>query len=275
MENYKIAIPSYKRSGIIKERTLNYLSRCGVDMDNVYVFTSNKKEADEYKESTAGIGCRVICPLIDINTVTEKFNYIHSYFSEGTNVFVMEDDIKNLVRITANIQCTKPSVCENLAFVRVGFEYCRKANTKLFGIAPHNNGFYMSYNVSTNLKLIVAHAYGFISDHSRDLFVTQIGKSDYERSILYFLKFGSVVRFNNIGVTTNSYTTDGGMDRDGRYEHERDSCNYLVTRYPHFIKYNKKKKSKYPELLFNRVVQDRAYWRVIQEQRDMELGYVT
>ena len=271
MGNYKIAIPSYQRSQLIKDRTLSYLAKCGADMSEVYVFTSNVEESIAYEHSLQGVGCNIVCPTKPILNVTEKFNFLHTYFKEGTNVFVMEDDIKTLVRLGKS-GC-KPVAQENLAFVDKGFEYCMKAGTKLFGIIPHNNAFYMKFDVSTNLKLIVAHAYGFISDHSKDLLVTQIGKSDYERSILYYLKFGSIIRFNNIGVTTSSYTTEGGMDHNGRDIHEKESCDYLVRRYPHFIKHNEKKKSMYSELSFIRVKQNKPYWDAVQEQRDLELGY--
>lgn len=175
MEKYKIAIPSYRRSELIKERTLSYLARCGVDMGNVYVFTSNELEARLYDASLGGVGCQIVCPREPIENVTQKFNYIHRYFPEDTNVFVIEDDIKTLVRITKKTKGCKPETCESLAFVETGFTYCRKARTKLFGIIPHDNGFYMKFDVSTNLKLIVAHAYGFISDYDQKLLVTQIG----------------------------------------------------------------------------------------------------
>jgi len=272
MTSYKIAIPSYKRSTIITERTLPYLQECNVDESSVYIFVSNEAEGADYREALAGTDYNIVVPATPIQNVTEKFNYLHSYFEDGERVFVLEDDIKELVKITRTDN--KPKHLGNLDFVERGFEFCEKAKTKIFGIIPHDNGFYMKMDVSVNLKLIVAHAYGFIADSDPALLVTQIGKSDYERSILYFLKFGAVVRFNYVGVRTNSYKTEGGMDKDNRVRHEKESCDYLVRRYPHFIKHNTKKESMYAELSFvSNVKRDMNLWASVQQITDEKLGY--
>lgn len=271
MRSYKIAIPSYRRSNIISERTLAYLRECGVEDHEVYIFVSDEQEAADYRAALVG-EYNIVVPEKPITNVTEKFNYLHSYFEDGERVFVLEDDIKELVKITRTDN--KPKHFANLDFVERGFEFCDKAGTKLFGIIPHDNGFYMKVDVSVNLKLIVAHAYGFIADSDPALLVTQIGKSDYERSILYFLKFGSVVRFNYIGVRTNSYKTEGGMDKENRARQEKESCDYLVRRYPHFIKHNTKKESMYAELSFiTNVKRDVNLWRSVQQITDEKLGY--
>lgn len=268
--DYKIAIPSYKRTGILESRTMAFLKKCNVELNRIHIFVSNSIEGFDYR--IAFPDCHIIIPEVDIETITEKFNYIHNFFPEGTKVVVFEDDIKELVSIDS--KSVKPKSLYNLDFIYAGFDHCNNCRTKLWGIVPHNNGFYMKFNVTNTLKLIVAHCYGFISDHSDKLHVTQIGKSDYERTILYYLKFGSIVRFNYIGVHTTSYTLAGGMDREGRKEAENASCEYLVKRYPHFIKFNDKKESMYRELSFIRVKVDRMKWEVVQQLHDEKLGYV-
>lgn len=255
----------------MKDKTLQYLRDCGIKDEEIHIFVSNVDEADKYKDHVGE--CNIIVPGVPIETVTEKFNFIHNYFGDGEKVFVMEDDIKELV--VMNPKTKKVSKLTDLSFIERGFQFCEKAQTKLFGIIPHNNGFYMQYKVSSKLKFCVAHAYGFIAERCKETEVTQIGKSDYERTILYFLKYGSIVRFNYIGVTTASYTTEGGMDKEDRAQHEVDSCNYLVRRYPHFIRHNTKKESMYKELSFKNVKNDYTYWRGVQDMRDMELGYDT
>ena len=70
----------------------------------------------------------------------------------------------------------------------------------IFGIAPHNNPFYMTGKVTKTLKLVVAHAFGFVKEEDDWLLVSQIGKSDYERTCRYFLKYGNVLRLDFAGV---------------------------------------------------------------------------
>ncbi len=53
-------------------------------------------------------------------------------------------------------------------------------------------------------------------------------------------------------MKTKSYTQEGGMQanhtRDERAQMEQESCDYLVRKYPHFVRHNSKKKSLFAEL---------------------------
>jgi cellulose synthase/poly-beta-1,6-N-acetylglucosamine synthase-like glycosyltransferase len=49
--DYIIAIPSYKRAEILKEKTLTTLHKYKIPKEKIYVFVANKEEHDIYKES--------------------------------------------------------------------------------------------------------------------------------------------------------------------------------------------------------------------------------
>ena len=64
------------------------------------------------------------------------------------------------------------------------------------------------YNETTfDLRFIIGVTFGFIARHDKKLRMSTKSetKEDYEQTILYYLKDGGVIRFNNI--TTKTATT--------------------------------------------------------------------
>ena len=45
---YKIAIPSYKRVDVFANKTLAYLKKTNISLDNVYLFVANEEEKRNY-----------------------------------------------------------------------------------------------------------------------------------------------------------------------------------------------------------------------------------
>ena len=46
--NYKIAIPSYKRTETLKNKTLKLLHKYNISPKNIYIFVANSKEKTNY-----------------------------------------------------------------------------------------------------------------------------------------------------------------------------------------------------------------------------------
>lgn len=273
---YAIAIPSYKRAELLEQTTLEYLIASNVDMRRLSIFVSNEAERDEYKRR---FGAKLVrWDGRDLTNVTEKFNAIHFAYEPGTQVFVMEDDIEGLVMggpgADGKPSNAKKDALELDQIVRMGFE--RIANGGIWGIAPHSNGYFFTGKVSNTLRLVVAHAFGFIATRDPDLAVSQIAKSDYERTCRYFIKYGETWRLDMVGVKTDSYTQAGGMQadlaREQRLKAETESCAYLVRRYPHLLKLNTKKKSLFPELSFLRCSRPAHELQQVQEIHDRAIG---
>lgn len=242
---YRIAVPSHRRSEMFKSKTLAYLQQTNVDMSRVDVFLSDEQDAEEYGDLPANV------LVTQAKDVTEKFNFIHYNYPKGTNVFVMEDDVELIEGLGGN----EKRVLQDLdAMVSRGFEEIPLGG--LWGVAPHSNAFFFSGKVKHGLMLVVAHAFGFVSTHDDYLAVTQRGKSDYERTCRYFVKYGEVIRLDSYGCKTNSYTQVGGMQsqhsRSERAAFEQAACDYLVASFPALINHNPKKKSLFAELRFNR-----------------------
>lgn len=234
---YKIAIPTFKRLDTFKTKTLSYLKKTNIDINNIYLFVANEEEKLIYKET----GLKNI--IVGIEGIRNQRNFIRHYFNEGEKIFNMDDDIEGLYYAPSE---KKYELLLDLNKLIIdGFKYCDKAKTKLWGInAVRNPLFMFNKKVSINLRYIVGATFGQIIDYDNKLAQTIDDKGDYERSILYFIKFGSIVRINNISVYTNYYKTKGGMQETRTKERVKASGLYLLNKYPSYCIINKNKKNK-------------------------------
>lgn len=234
---YKIVIPSFKRVDIFKSKTLSYLQKTNVDFNNVYLFVANEQEKIAY----SNLGIKNI--IIGIEGIRNQRNYIRNYFAEGECIFSLDDDISGIYKAVSvkNLELVK----DLNSLILKGFELCSKIKTKLWGVSAVKNGFFMyGKQPSANLKYIVGACFGQIIDKDRFLDQTIDDKGDYERSILYYIKFGSVLRFNNIAIETNYYKTQGGMQVTRTKQRVKASGLYLLNKYPNHCVINTSKKNK-------------------------------
>lgn len=231
----KIAIPSYKRSRLIKDRTLAYLSKCGVLESSIYIFVSNADEKKDYAYLEAE-SYNVVYQK-DLYNLKEKHNAIIDHFEKGERIVVMEDDIKKLVKKNGN------KVVPYYDFLQVledGWHQCDVHQTKLWGVFPMANGMYMSDNVSTDLKCVAGYVFGLEITKDNFLRCNTQNKHDYERTILHYIKYGAVIRLNYIAQVSDSFATAGGLQaqhtNEERCESEIKGNHYLLKRFPHLIR---------------------------------------
>lgn len=241
----RIAIPSHNRAGLIGVLTLAYLKRCSIQQEQIDIFVSNTEQVVEY--SAAGVKANA---LISCNTtnVRDKFNFIHSYYPAGTEVLVIEDDIESIQRLAGY---NKLEEITNLTtHAAIAFDLCVKYNTKLWGISSNNNPFFLKEQAGLCFKMVVANMYGFISEEP-PLLITQHTKTDYERTILYTLKYGGVIRLDYLCPITRNYKNPGGMQElsdAARAAQEQEASQYLANNYPELCSLNTKKSSKFAEV---------------------------
>jgi hypothetical protein len=208
-----------------------------------------------------------------LNNIVEKFNYIHAYYPKGERVVFIEDDIEQLAIKTG------PNELKKFTDLRLMsdkmFSLCDNAKTKLWGISPYANAFYMKDQYYTGFKFIVANLFGFISTADPWLEISQTCKSDYERTLLYFIKFGAVVRMDGVCAITKNYKNSGGLQNiEDRARHEAEACHNLVRRFGHLLSINKEKsdKSMYMELKIKQVKGNKFFdWMGIQKKIDTEI----
>lgn len=270
----KYAIPSFRRHDIIKSRTLNMLEMNAVDPRDVYIFVSDEEDFMKYYDLQK-FGYNLIYKM-PLANVIEKFNFIHHYFDRGERVVFIEDDIEAL-KMKGDVNKLEPfqalkSMAQNC------FDVCEKNGTKLWGISSNANPFYMKNSLAVGFKFIVANLFGFISTKDSFLKISQHCKSDYERTILYYIKYGKVVRMDGVCAITKNYKTMGGLqDMTNRAELEMEACKYLVKRFPHLVEMNEKKSgiSMYQEVKLKQMRgKEMTDWMYVQKKHDAKIGWI-
>jgi len=220
-----IAIPSYNRSDVIEKKTLATLLEGGIKPSQIYIFVANEKEKELYKQIPNSKYNKIVVGKLGI---TNQRNFINHYFKEGDHVVSIDDDIEGLYKLT-NKRLTR--VKDVATFFQTAFDTLKKENKYLWGIYPVHNPYFMNKTTSTQLSFIIGALHGFIVKH--DFTLKAPVKEDYEQSILYYLKDGGVVRFNNYTVKTKFLAT-GGVGKD-RFERNKKSAKYLQKKYPKLV----------------------------------------
>ena len=245
--NFRIAIPTIKRSKAIKEKTFNYLSKTDIDFKKVDIFLSDENEINLYKESLKDYPVNFI--ITNKKHVNTQRNFIIKHYKEKELILGIDDDIQD---IRTKINDKKTISLINLTeFVDNAFKICLENKIDMWGINPVLNPFFLSHKVSFNLKYIVACFYGWRNTHDKKAYVStnpEYGKEDYERSIRYYIADGGVGRFNYVAPKTKYYSEDGGIQTYRTVEYEEKAVQWLLKTFPNFCKRNTSKKGKFPEV---------------------------
>lgn len=238
-----IAIPSFDRPHVLKTRTLSYLLQlCGVDPAIVHVFVVDSPEERQKYAFLRDMHVNVHYGPLGLHAMR---NFIAASFPDGTHILSMDDDIKHLVYLSENdavadkksskryeLQVLQDG--EFLSWAESAFAALQMSRTKLFGIYPIKNGYFMKDlpYVTEDLRFCVGTCWGCINDSRIRSTIEE--KEDVERTLAHFDMFGSVLRYNHIAAATSYYVTPGGMQSRGsdRRAASIASCQYLVATYP-------------------------------------------
>ena len=236
MTDYIIAIPSYKRAEICRDKTLAMLKKMRVPSSKIYVYLANDEELTEYK--------KVLIPgtynnlIVGLKGIGPQRQFIRENWPEGKCIVSMDDDIAS-VDLTMSTRFKKGSLD---AFLKTAFKECKKHGSYIWGVYPVFNPFFRKARdeMTTCLNFIVGAFYGFINRpklHAIDVVITkETGqKDDVEMTIKYFIHDGVVLRFNKIGFVTKYYGTSGGLGTfDQRLKPMKESAQRLKKAFPEY-----------------------------------------
>lgn len=239
--DYIIAVPSYKRSITLNEKTLRVLKEYKINKDIIYIFVADEDEYNDYKTTLDTYYKKIIIGEKGMSNIR---NFITNYFLEDTKIFFIDDDINYFYEVFNDIEpyLKKNNYLEKLRdldkFIKEGFEVIKKENCNIFGVYPVKNSYFMKPEIyTTDLRYIIGFCYGVIN--KKDLKVTIDHGEDYQRSMLYYLNDNKVVRFNNITCETKCYKANsGGMNIKNERTNEIifNSINYIQSKYPDLCK---------------------------------------
>ena len=239
MQDYpKVAIPSYQRADIITYTTLAFLHREGYPVSKIHIFVASEAERTEYVEKIPRhLYSQIILGVLGLK---EQRAFISNFFPENEILVQLDDDVRG-------IKFKEPETF--LELVQKGCEYLSGGLPQggLFGVLPNDDGRKMQARTTYHLTHILGSF--FICRNRRDLLPTTTHKEDFERSILYFQRYGAVARYKGAGVITKYAETPGGLQQEGRRQQMLEEINYLLHTYPRCVKYVLKAKG--PDMILD------------------------
>ena len=213
----ELAIPSYKRSKSISEKTLKFLSDAQYPPDKISIFVASEEEAQRYYQDVS----RHLYGRLVVGSpgLMEQRNFINRYYPEDSILVSMDDDIKK-------IDCPQDNF---LDLVRDAVKRIDTREAGLFGVLPNDDKRRYKDDITTHLSFIIGSF--FICRIHHDIEITYPEKDDYERSILYFVKYGQVLRSRRAGVQTTYTGGTGGLQEAGRIQRMELGVKNLMERY--------------------------------------------
>ena len=263
--NWVIAIPSYKRATVLRDKTLVALKHYRIPPSKIHVFVADKQEADTYKETLEPGSYGHL--HIAVPGMAAVRNFITRHFPVGTPIFNIDDDIQGFIEFTTSKgypRHERPLRSLSDTITR-GFQECHRTGFRLFGFYPVANGYFMKEGPpTTDLRYIMGGAWGIVNP-GPILTVTLDDKEDFLRSVLMYVLDGGVVRFGNIGVKTLAYKTSGGMQEERTMRRIEWSARQMVAMFPDLVKINLTKKSGMPEVRLrdSRPPEDREFGQAV------------
>lgn len=233
IDQYQIAIPSYKRSHLIKAKVLAFLERQNIDPKRVTIFVANDKERKLYEKELTE--CRYQKIVVGEPGIMEIRNFIRRFYKENTPVVSLDDDLMDIMELDeSRVYPMASGGLEKLIFL--GFNAAREHNAYLWGISNTMNPFYMSDTIQIGLYFVVGQLFGTIIRHDKDLMVTTDMKEDVERCLQHFVKDGRLIRLDQYGPKANYNTLEGGQQSVRSHSNQFKSAAYLTAKYPKYLR---------------------------------------
>lgn len=227
---YQIAIPSYRRSKTICDKTLAILASHEIDPAKVTVFVADESEASLYKAAlqSTPYGSNIIVGEPGMGAIRR---FIQKWYPEGTHVMNFDDDLEQILQKESDKKMVPVANLERDVILR-GFQACEENGAKLFGVYAAANAMFMKHRIAVGLYYCIGSCWGIINRHDSDLSVTMDDKEDFERTLQHYVKDGCIVRLDDITCKSKYYTEAGGMQVTRTTERIAESAAKLVERYP-------------------------------------------
>ena len=216
MTDYILCIPSYKRSQVCKERTLNTLHKNHIDPKKIYVYVANKEDYELYKTTLDPKTYNKL--IIGKKGLVPQRQFISNQWPANKHIVFLDDDVES-IDLSLSAEFKKHNLDY---FIKYAFSECVKYKSYIWGVYAVFNPFFRKARkeMTTDLNYIVGAFYGIINRPNLkaiQLTITKENgqKEDVERTLKYFLHDGIVLRFNKIGFVTKYYGKEGGL---GRFE---------------------------------------------------------
>ncbi len=245
--SYVIAIPSYKRHKTIQDKTLKVLQDYDIPKDIIHIFVADNQEKILYEP----LGYKTIVAAAGLINAR---NFILNYFPKNQHIVQMDDDIKEFIELDHTQKRSERKLKDLKDIIQQGFNMCLVTKSRLWGIYPSANGYFMNGSVTHSLKYIVGCFFGIINPKEEltlDAGQHNVmdGKEDYYRTLKMYQLDGSVVRLNFVAPKTAYLTEPGGLQTDpDRKKKHTEAVDFLIQEFPEWAFLNPKRKSGFTEM---------------------------
>ncbi len=246
-QDYVVAIPSYKRTETLQEKTLAMLKKYRIPSSKIYIFVADKDEELAYRNALDPKSYHKI--VVGIKGLAPVRNFIAGYFPLGKPIVFFDDDIKGFIEYDESRPRHERPLVSLDRIIQRGFSECRKHGCRLWGVYPVPNGFFMKDKVTTDLKFCVGSFFGLLNPGNKVLNIPVSEKEDYYRTLRMYQVDGCVVRLNFVSPKTAYYKEPGGMQTDPeRLKKQEAAVHYLLKEFPDYVVRNPSRKSGFPEI---------------------------
>jgi hypothetical protein len=226
MELPEVAIPSYRRYDTISSKTLAFLASVSYPADKITIFVADDEEAElYYKNVPRRLYGRLV---VGVKGLMEQRNFITQFYPEDCIYIGMDDDVKKI-----------DSSLHFIVLIENAVKKLEERKGGLWGVFPNDDKRRYADETTSHLTFIIGSF--FVCRNHKDIQITYTEKDDYERSILYFKKYGEVYRYKGAGISTTYKKGEGGLQSDGRLFNMEEGVINLLNRYPGYcVRKNKK-----------------------------------
>jgi len=246
--DYIVAIPSYKRTEGLKEKTLAVLKHYNIPPSKIYIFVADKEEEENYRNALEQGSYHKI--IVAVKGLSQARNFIAEYFPIGKKIVYFDDDVKGFIEFDETKPRHEKPLVSLEKVIQRGFAECVKHGCRFWGAYPSANGFFMKDTVSTDLKFIQGCFFGIFNPGSKELHLPGNGeKEDYYRTLRMYQLDGCVVRLNYVAPKTSVYGTPGGLQANpDRAKREKEMVELLMKEFPDWVQLNPRRKSGFMEI---------------------------
>jgi len=206
----KIVIPTYQRYHV---KTLDLLQSEGL---TATLYVANQEEYYKY---------RFIYPDIDIvigiRGIRAQREFIQSQYPEGTILLSMDDDIEWFIHSRGLSMKEWIEECETAL---------RDSKAGLLSFTPSSNPHFCdNFKIKEGRYLACGMVHMFKVDHS--IVGTIDFVEDYDRSMMYLKKYGSILRYGDI-IFKTKFLAPGGLSDQRTRETYMEQVQLLLAKYP-------------------------------------------
>ena len=228
MIDYHIAIPTYQRYEIVKDKTLAFLVKHKIPKDRITIFVANEEERQKYNEVIGDYNI-----VVGVKGLVHQRNFIEQeYYKEGDYVISLDDDIVDVTQKTG--EQTMSSIESFYDIIEKAYGLLKENNAYHWGLYSVQNPFYMKYTTRTNLAFIIANLFGVIVQKKDSLKRVCETRMDYEYTIRQYIENKKIVRIDYLTAITKMIAK-GGLEeyRKDNSVYEKD-VDKLVNLFPQY-----------------------------------------